>query len=457
MLDEAGNVRSWRAVDEVLSRSVFVQTIPGEDPLAEPITRAARAASHVVDTRFLQVLDVDETDGIAYFVREWLHGQNLASILASGPFEPDQAATLGREVAEAMSSAHRQDISHLLLEPSSVIIATNGSVKIAGLATEAALRQVTEDDPAAADASGVGRILYASLTGRWPGASGHGLPEALRIEGRFASPRQVRPGVPRVLDEVVDRALGNSERHHAAPLLAPAEIADALSGSPITSRSNGVLGDSSDGQWPPPALVDERPMPLTSNRAIPLAHTQAERAGGQRTVLRAAGVLIATLFLIGIAVLGWRMLLGAVSPDDQAGPSDPPPAAETTEEGTAEEDAPADEQGGESDSDEGPGDEDVAVTFSADPTTVSPGSRINLVGSIEPAIGDIELRVERRVDDGDWESFPDDSGQITARTQADGRFSTYVNTSRPGENHWRLVGTVDGERVESNTVIVTVS
>jgi hypothetical protein len=452
LLDEVGGVRSWRAADEVLRRAVFVQTVPAEDERAEAITRAARAAAHVGDTRFLQVLDVDEVDGVAYFVREWLPGQNLASMLAAGPLDPDQAATLGREVAEAIASAHSRNVSHLRLEPSSVIIAPNGSVKIAGLGTEAALRGAEESEPAAADTAGVGRILYAALTGRWPGDGDRGLPEAMRIEGRFASPRQVRPGVPRLLDEVVDRALGNGDRHHATPLVTPGEIAEALSGGAIGSWGNAVLGDSGDNPWPPPALLDQPPTRMTSNRAVPMVPGRDERNSGQRTILRAVGVLVASLFLIGAAFLGWRMLLGAVSPDDQATSADPVPSP------TAEESPePSGEESEDPEEGEEPADGDVSLTLSADSTSVSPGTRINLDGTLEPSVGGVELRVERSVDGGEWASFPDDSSQVTTQTKSDGRFSTWVNTSRQGENQWRLVGTVDGERVESNTVTVTVN
>jgi len=208
MLDDTNGVRSWRAVDEVLSRAVFVHTLPTDDERAEALTSAARAASQVADPRFLQVLDVDAEADTVYVVREWIVGQNLKVLLADGPLTADQATALGREVAEALANAHRQGLTHLRLEPSSVVIAPNGTVKIAGLATEVALHGAHEGDPGELEAAGIGRILYAALTGRWPNSDGHGLPVAPRIEGRFASPRQVRPGGPRQLDAIVERTQG---------------------------------------------------------------------------------------------------------------------------------------------------------------------------------------------------------------------------------------------------------
>ncbi|MFW6091453.1 MAG: hypothetical protein ACODAF_06210, partial [Actinomycetota bacterium] len=58
--------------------------------------------------------------------------------------------------------------------------------------------------------------------------------------------------------------------------------------------------------------------------------------------------------------------------------------------------------------------------------------------------------------DGEWQSFPDDSGQITTQTREDGGFSTWVQTSRQGENGWRLVGTIDDEEITSEVATVTI-
>lgn len=456
LLDEVDSVRSWRGVDEVLRRDVFVHTLPTDDPRAEPFAAAARAASQVGDARFLQVLDVDAESDAVYVIREWITGQNLKLLLADGPLTPDQAAALGREVAEALANAHRQGLTHLRLEPSSVVIAPNGSVKVAGLAIEAALHGREDGDAGELDAAGVGRILYAALTGRWPDGGDKGLPAAPRIEGRVASPRQVRPGVPRLLDEVVDRTLGNGERHHASSLRSPADVANALSSGTTTAAwNNGILSDSADSGWPPPAVLDEpAPPPLLATRAAPAAQVPSETPPSQ-ILLRAVGVVVALAFLATVAWLGARALLGDVSPDAVTAPS--PPADDTSEptekqsptsdpESTGNEETPA-----EPEPEPEPG-----LNLDADPRSVSPAQRITLSGSIEPEVAGVELRVERRLGDGDWVSFPDDASQIATQTRDGGAFSTWVQTSRQGENDWRLVGTVDGEQIESNVVTVTV-
>lgn len=455
LLDEFGGVRSWRAVDEVLSRAVFVHTVPTDDPRADALAQAARAASQVGDPRFLQVLDVDAEDDTVYVVREWITGQNLKALLAGGPLNAEQAATLGREVAMALALAHAKGLTHLRLDPSSVVVAPNGSVKVAGLATEAALHGAPDADPGEVDAAGIGRILYAALTGRWPDDEGHGLPIAPRIDGRFASPRQVRPGVPRHLDEVVDRTLGNAERHHASRLLSPAEVADALnsSGSGAVIGNNGVLGDSSDEVWPPPAVLEDPAAPLLANRVVPTAQAAPQRSGGSTTARRVLGVLGATVFLLVVAWIGLQLLLSGVSTPDRT-TSDQAPS-ETAQQTEDEQTTPPEEEEEAPEEEEEPAETTVSLT--ADPTSVAASQRITLSGAIEPAREGVVLRVERRLSGGDWTGFPDSNNPVTTTTQDDGEFSTWVQTGRAGENEWRLVGEIDGEQVVSSTATVTVN
>jgi putative peptidoglycan lipid II flippase len=382
LLDEDAGVRSWRAVDAVLSRPVLVQTLPAGDPRAAEVTAAARAAAQVRDSRFLQVLDVDIEDDTAYVVREWMSGRDLTVLLAGGPLSPDQAGALAREVAEAMAAAHRDGLTHLLLRPGSVLITPDGGVKVAGLATEAAVHGATGGDPGVIDAAGVGSVLYAALTGRWPDGDGQGLPAAPTIDGRVASPRQVRHGVPRLLDEIADRALGNAARHHATPLRSPAEVVDALTSGAATGRVNGLLGgfdDTGTDSDRPPALLESTDVPLVSTAATPAARMSDEPTSrGTGRLGRIIGVLAGALLLVAATLVGLDLLLGAV---DGAGDADidrteAVPATTTTPDPTTAQPAPeptplaissAVDYDPDGDGDENP--EDTPLAIDGDPET----------------------------------------------------------------------------------------
>jgi protein kinase-like protein len=247
LLTDAVGVRGWRAVDEVLARSVAVQALNSEDPRAGQLLEAARRSSTVTDGRFIRVLDAAEEQGSVYVILEWVAGESLVSALSDGPLPDHRAAWVTRECAAAMAAAHELGIPHLRLVPANVLLTSTGGVKIAGLATEAVLRGVTSKDPEAQDVRDLGRLLYACLVARWPGGAEEGLPCAPTENGRVLRPRQVRAKVPRPLDEVCERIIGRPSRLSAAPLHTAAEVAAAL--SVFLPTGNGYPGDAT-GEHP---------------------------------------------------------------------------------------------------------------------------------------------------------------------------------------------------------------
>ena len=233
LLARSTGATTWRGVDEVLSRPVALHLLPVDDPRVEDLAEAARAAAGLSDPHFLRMLDVTtepaEGDGAyAFVVREWVSGRNLTAALGDGPFDADDAVYVARELASAMASANRAGLAHLRLEPDTVVLADNGQVKVVDLAVDRVLRGTSADDVTRADAQGIGRVLYACLTARWPDGPHHGLSAAPTQDGRLCSPRQVLAGVPGPLDEICDRILGDPPRAGRTPLVTASEIEEAL-------------------------------------------------------------------------------------------------------------------------------------------------------------------------------------------------------------------------------------
>lgn len=228
LLIEEGSADSWRAFDQMLARSVVLQILPSSSPYAERLLDAAKRASHVTDPRILQVLDAVNDGRLTYVVREWVSGQALDVLLAEGPLPARQAASIIRELAAAIAHAHQLGVMHHRLTPATVVVTKDGGVKVLGLGTSAALRPDSNGDAMEHDdAIGLGHMLYASLTARWPGRESTVLPQAPRAHGQCLRPRQVRAGVPRALDEVCDRILTRPSRY-GPPLATAAQIRDEL-------------------------------------------------------------------------------------------------------------------------------------------------------------------------------------------------------------------------------------
>ena len=202
----------WRAVDETLDRPVSVRVVrPGHRYTAD-VVDAARRASLVEDPRLVRVLDVGESNGSAYIVAEHLVGRTLEEILAEGPLPAPVARRLVGEAAQALDRASARGLHHLRLSPAGVVVGPDGSIKVLGTAVEAALAGVEQDeDPFGADradAVGLVRVLYATLTGRWPGPVEGPLGAAIPPSGRLEPPADLVPGVPNDLDTLCAVTLG---------------------------------------------------------------------------------------------------------------------------------------------------------------------------------------------------------------------------------------------------------
>jgi hypothetical protein len=302
---------AWKAIDETLARPVTVLTFASDFPRVSQVLTAARAASRLTDSRLSQVFDVEDGDERAYIVMEWVAGDSLDDLLAGGPLDPEHGAALITEASKALAGAHAAGLAHLCLTPSSLRWTQGGGVKLVGLGIDAALADISAEDPALADTQGLGRLLYATLTGHWAGMESTSLPPAPMAEGLPCSPRQVRAGVPAAIDAVACEALFQRPRRDRPTLTTPALLAQAL--AEVT---------------PSPGLAGARPVDrFVTNQTLSgtdrdgafswAAQAQASRGGqpgrtqpapGQRAVTTSAVfAIVVVLVLAAIGVGGWLL------------------------------------------------------------------------------------------------------------------------------------------------------
>jgi len=169
LLAEEGDSDSWRARDKILARSVVLQILPSSSRHAPDLLAAAKRASRVVDPRILQVLDAVDDGELTYVVREWATGQSLDVVLSEGPLPARRATWLMREVAAAMSNAHRSGLPHRRLAPDTVVVTKSSGIKLVGLGTFAALRTGV-DTVRRFDARGNERVRHRVLLALGPAA-----------------------------------------------------------------------------------------------------------------------------------------------------------------------------------------------------------------------------------------------------------------------------------------------
>ena len=202
----------WRATDQTLERDVVLVCFPSSAPIAPAALDAARRAAGLEDPRLVRVLDVGADQDVSFIVEEPLTGSApMSYLLHGGGLPAEEVRRLVGESATALEKARHRGLHHLALDPSSILRMPDGSVKVRGLATDAALADTdTAEDELASrlDAVGLVRLVYAGLTARWPGAAPEdaqpvpyaGLEAAPTMVGGVAAPSEIAVGVPADLD-----------------------------------------------------------------------------------------------------------------------------------------------------------------------------------------------------------------------------------------------------------------
>ena len=306
--DSAGS-QSWQATDPVLGRKVGVRLLPASDERAEDLRDAACLAARVSDRRLIHVLDVVDVkfEGSPHIavVTEWVEGRPLQELIRE-PMSSVDALRLAAEVAECLETAHLSGIAHGRLRPNSLLITEGGEVRVRGLGVDAVLKGCDPDpDPVLADIHGVGGILYACVSGRWPYGDVEGVAAAPEIGGSVPLPSRVAPAVSGPVDLLCSRSVGGTTPpreggtySRVAPLAAdlrfaagPGRDAPATTAGPrrrarrvgrrmvasvlgiVAVGALGILGWQlvSDG----PSAVTPRPVITTSASARPTASVPA--------------------------------------------------------------------------------------------------------------------------------------------------------------------------------------
>ncbi|MEO7752957.1 MAG: hypothetical protein ABIS35_06035 [Terracoccus sp.] len=241
----------WRASDHTLEREVVLVCFAADSSVAAAALDAARRAAGVEDARLVRVLDVGSDQGVGFIVEEPLTGAlPMSHLLQSGGLPAREVRRLVGETASALERARHRGLHHLALTPSAVLRMPGGEVKIRGLATEAALLDTdpsSDEEAARDDATGLVRLTYAGLTGRWPASSGAasptaamvGLEAAPTIVGGFAAPSEITVGVPDDLDQICRMTL-NDDRGPTSPGDLASQIAPWPSAPPETDGASGI-------------------------------------------------------------------------------------------------------------------------------------------------------------------------------------------------------------------------
>ena len=318
----------YRGHDLLLDRTVAVKVLQpslASDPVLVDRFRAeARAAARLSHPNVVAVHDWGSEDEYTYYmVMEYVAGTDLRNVLVGrGLLEPAQAVQIMASVCDALAASHAQGLIHRDVKPENVLIARDGTVKVAdfGIAVVAdadrtapgggipgTLRYLAPEQAAgreatkASDLWAAGAVLAELLTGR-PPMQGTGADLLRRrAEEEPDLPSKRNPAVPRELDEIVIKACALSP---AQRFLDASSMADALRRAGARSMPDAAPLDS---------LLEDVTGEIRLPDLSPTSFTRSRRPRRRpRTVMRQ---LAAVLLLLVVAAGGVKAATVLMSPD----------------------------------------------------------------------------------------------------------------------------------------------
>ncbi|HEX7536932.1 MAG TPA: protein kinase family protein [Dermatophilaceae bacterium] len=220
-LSQERDLERWSGHDATLEREVTLTIVGSEHRNCAGVLDAARRAAGVEDTRLVRILDVGAQNDTSFIVEESMSGSDsLATILLQGPLPAEEARRVAGETAKALETAGQRGLHHLRLTPHHVLIASDGTIRVSGVAVAAAIDGPDQQEPDSAtalrrDAISLAAITYTALTSRWPlDEKIPGVEPAPRMINGVVAPAEIAAGVPGDLDALCQLMLNE----HAGPL-----------------------------------------------------------------------------------------------------------------------------------------------------------------------------------------------------------------------------------------------
>ncbi|MBK8027552.1 MAG: protein kinase [Chloroflexi bacterium] len=125
-IGRGGMADVWSARDKRLNRTVAIKTVARDlSQEANPVRlfeREARTIASLEHPHILPIYEFGEYEGQLYIVMRYVSGGSLEDLLEEGPLAVDETLRLARLVAHALDYAHANQVIHLDLKPSNILL-----------------------------------------------------------------------------------------------------------------------------------------------------------------------------------------------------------------------------------------------------------------------------------------------------------------------------------------------
>jgi len=260
-IGEGGMAVVYKAKCRLLNRYVAIKILKPEfvkdAKFIESFRRESQAAASLSHPNIVNVYDVGKEGNIYYIVMELVEGEVLSDIIKrEGALPPQRALSITRQIALALSIAHKNHIIHRDVKPHNILITADGTAKITdfGIAkavnsativnnTNTIMGSVHYFSPEQArggyvdersDIYSLGIVLYEMLTGKVPYDADNPVTVAvMHINNDIQPPTQINPSIPGSLEDIVMKA---TEKFQTNRFKSAEEMLEALNGADLRTN-----------------------------------------------------------------------------------------------------------------------------------------------------------------------------------------------------------------------------
>ena len=326
LLGAGGMGAVYKARQEGLDRLVALKILPDEFnhdiKFALRFTREARTLAKLNHPNIVSLFEFGKAEDTYYFLMEFVDGSTLRDVVNAGQLTPAQALAIVPPLCDALQFAHDKGVIHRDIKPENILLARDGTVKIADFGLSRILDNESETAGLTAthqimgtprymapeqlvgtrsvdhraDIYSLGVVIYEMLTGELP-------------IGRFAVPSQ-KVEVDVRLDEVVLRTLeAEPQRRYQRASQIKSDV-ESISSTKQSALAPTKLHDARIDQSASLAAADRSPANLQQQElAARLLLTRRELMDRIRVSLRPLfkGQLLQIFFGVILIIVGVQL------------------------------------------------------------------------------------------------------------------------------------------------------
>ena len=245
-IGEGGMAVVFRSRDRLLDRNVAIKILRPEYTkdlmFIDSFRKESQLAASIVDPNIVNVYDVGKEGNIYYIVMELVEGEPLSDIIKrEAPLDPRRAVSITRQIAMALSTAHKHQLIHRDVKPHNILISEGDTAKISdfgiaikvdpseAMSTErkdSVMGSIHYFSPEQArgayvdersDIYSLGIVLYEMLTGQVPFDGETAVEVALKhMNEPMVPPSRLNPDIPQDLEDIIMKATAKIQTNRYA-------------------------------------------------------------------------------------------------------------------------------------------------------------------------------------------------------------------------------------------------